>query len=187
MTPLIRPSATFSPQAGRRTSCEIPRPAKRGEGAAKRRVRGLLRMTISLFLIGCASAPDSNKPSSEPAILITQLSNVAEVARQISGGISVQYRVEVTNRAKEPITIKRIDVISLGAGAYTLRPASTPFNAQLNPGESQALQFWASAFIDDVTILGANGPVTLRVTVHYDTPAGSTQSIVVQQVHASGG
>src|SRR5437870_1971790 len=38
--PLIRPSATFSPQAGRRTSREIPRPAKRGEGAAKRQVRG---------------------------------------------------------------------------------------------------------------------------------------------------
>src|SRR4029077_16711086 len=40
MTPLIRPSATFSPQAGRRISREIPRPAKRGEGAAKRRGRG---------------------------------------------------------------------------------------------------------------------------------------------------
>src|SRR5713226_8550300 len=42
MTPLIRPSATFSPQAGRRTLREIPRPAKRGEGAAKRRVRGVI-------------------------------------------------------------------------------------------------------------------------------------------------
>ncbi|HMC21587.1 MAG TPA: hypothetical protein VKL19_07055 [Thermoanaerobaculia bacterium] len=148
-----------------------------------------ITVAFTLLLIGCASAaPDSNKaPSSEPEILITQLSNVAEAARHISGGISVQYRVDITNRAKEPITIKRIDVISLGAGAYTLRPTSTPFNARLNPGESQALQFWASAFIDDPTILGANGPVTLRVTVYYDTPAGSTQSIVVQQVHASGG
>jgi len=144
-------------------------------------------MTAALFLIGCASAARDKAPSSEPEILITQLSNVAEVARHISGGISVQYRVDITNRAKDPITIKRIDVISLGAGAYTLRPTSTPFNVHLNPGESQALQFWASAFIDDPTILGANGPVTLRVTVNYDTPAGSTQSIVVQQVHASGG
>src|SRR6266566_2303153 len=44
MTPLNRPSATFSPQAGRRISHEIPRPAKRGEGAAKRRVRGLMHL-----------------------------------------------------------------------------------------------------------------------------------------------
>ena len=122
------------------------------EKVAEGRMRGVisfapLRMTVALFLIGCASAaPESNKaPSSEPEILITQLSNVAEAARHISGGISVQYRVDITNRAKEPITIKRIDVISLGAGAYTLRPTSTPFNARLNPGESQALQFWASA------------------------------------------
>ena len=66
-----------------------------------------ITVAFTLLLIGCASAaPDSNKaPSSEPEILITQLSNVAEAARHISGGISVQYRVDITNRAKEPITI----------------------------------------------------------------------------------
>src|SRR2546428_13993170 len=52
MTPLIRSFAplrtTFSPQAGRRTSREIPRPAKRGEGAAKRRVRGRVIIASSV-------------------------------------------------------------------------------------------------------------------------------------------
>ncbi len=98
----------------------------------------------------------------------------------------MQYRVDLVNRTKEPITIKRIDVVSLGAGAYTLRPTSSPFNVRLNPGDAQAIQFWASAVIEDPTIVGANGPVTLRVTLTYDTPAGATQTIVVQQVHASG-
>src|SRR5438045_9768663 len=39
-SPLIRPSGTFSPRAGRRGTV-APRPAQRGEGGAKRRVRGV--------------------------------------------------------------------------------------------------------------------------------------------------
>ena len=143
---------------------------------------------IALF-IGCASAAPQQKsaPLNEPEIHVSQLSNISDAARHITGGISVQYRVDVANRAKEAITIKRIDIVSLGSGAYTLRPTSNPFDARLNPGEATALQFWAPAVIDDPTIIGANGPVTLRLTVQYDTPAGTTQSIVVQQVHALSG
>ncbi len=98
----------------------------------------------------------------------------------------MQYRVDVENRAGVPITIKRIDVVSLGSGAYNLRSNSASFNEQLNPGETRPVQFWAPASIDDPTILGANGPVTIRMTVYYDTPAGTQQTIVVQQVQAGG-
>src|ERR1700737_1046778 len=78
-----------------------------------------LRVTVILFLIGCASAtPDSRKaPLDEPEIVISQISNIAEAARHISGPISVQYQVEVANHSKNPMAVKRIDVVSLGAGA----------------------------------------------------------------------
>jgi hypothetical protein len=139
-------------------------------------------------LISCASAaPDSSKaPLDEPQIQITQLSNIGEAARHMTGAISVRYRVDVENRASTPITLKRIDIVSIGAGAYNLRPTSVPFGEQLNPGESRSVQFWAPASIDDPTILGANGPVTLRLTVYYETPGGTAQTIVVQQVQAGG-
>jgi hypothetical protein len=146
-----------------------------------------LGMTVAL---GCASAApqqQSTAPLSEPEIHIAQLSNIAEAAQHMSGPLSVQYQVHIGNRANFPITIKRIDVSSIGSGAYTLRPTSNPFNQSLQPGHAVALTFWASAFVDDPTIIGANGPVTIRVAVQYDTPAGTTQSINVQQVHALGG
>ena len=104
----------------------------------------------------------------------------------MTGGISVQYRVDLENRATTPITIKRIDVVSLGSGAYNLRSTSVPFNDRLNPGESRPVEFWAPASIDDPTILGANGPVTIRLTLYYETPAGTFQTITVQQVQAGG-
>jgi hypothetical protein len=141
---------------------------------------------FAFCLFGCASSSPQQKtaPLTEPEIRISQISNLAEAAAHMSGNISVQYQVEIANTSKVPITIKRIDVISIGEGAYTLRPSSYPFDAALKPGETTALQFWASAVIGDPTIIGANGPVSLRVTTQYDTPDGRAQSVVVQQVHA---
>jgi hypothetical protein len=144
---------------------------------------------ICLLLIGCSSAaPDSKKataPVTEPEIKIIQLSSVSGAARYITGPISVQYRLDVANRATDQITVKRVDVQSIGYGAYTLAPVSHPFEVVLKPGETKSMQLWAPARIDDPSIVGANGPVTLRITLHYDTRAGATQSTVVQQVHAS--
>jgi len=144
-------------------------------------------LALGLLLTACSSAaPDSKQaPRSEPEIKISQLSNISEAARHITGAISVQYRVDIANHASEPITVKRIDVQSIGIGAYTLQPASRPFDVALKAGELKSVELWAPAVIEDPTIVGANGPVTLRVTVHYDTAAGPTQSVVVQQVHAS--
>ena len=93
---------------------------------------------IGLVLLGCASAAPQQKtaPLDEPEIQIAQLSSVAEAARHITGAIPVQFQVHVGNRATVPITIKPIDVISIGAGAYALRPTSTPFNQTLQPGHA---------------------------------------------------
>ena len=138
--------------------------------------------TAILLLLGCSSAAPQQK-TAEPDIHISQISNLAEAAAHTTGSISVHYQVDVANHTTVPITIKRIDVISLGEGAYTLRPSSYPFDAALRPGDTTSLQFWAPAVIADPTIIGANGPVSLRITTQYDTPSGHSQSVVVQQVH----
>jgi hypothetical protein len=160
-----------------------------GEGSPSRLRRGSLAALGMTLALGCASAAPQSKtaPLNEPEIHISQLSSVSEAARHMAGGLSVQYRIEIGNRANVPITVKRIEVISLGAGAYTLRPTSYPFDAHLNAGEATAVQFWVPANIDDPTIIGANGPVSIRLTMQYETPAGLTQAIVVQQVHALSG
>jgi hypothetical protein len=138
-----------------------------------------LCLLLSALGLRCSSAP-----LTEPEIHISQISNLAEAAAHVSGNISVQYQVDIANHGNVTITIKRIDVISLGEGAYTLRPSSFPFDAALSPGQATAVQFWAPAVIADPTIIGANGPVSLRVTTQYETPSGRAQSVVVQQVHA---
>jgi len=159
--------------------------------AEGRRLRNVLLhfcLLLFAFCLSCSAAPkQKTAPLTEPEIRIVQLSNLAEAATHMSGSISVHYRVDVLNGANVPVTVKRIDVITLGEGAYTLRPTSTPFDKALNPGEGAALEFWAPAVILDPTIVGANGPVSLRVTMQYDTPTSHSQTIVVQQVNALAG
>ena len=152
----------------------------KAEGRRLRNASLSFWLLLSAFcLFSCASAA----PLAEPEIHISQISSLAEAAAHVSGNISVHYQVDIANHTNVTMTIKRIDVLSLGEGAYTLRPSSNPFDATLKPGETTALQFWAPAFIADPTIIGANGPVSLRVTTQYDTPSGRAQSIVIQQVH----
>ena len=140
---------------------------------------------VTLLLFGCAtSAPKT--ATVEPEVQIQQISNIPEAARYVTGRISVQYAMAVKNITPVALQLKRIDVQSIGFGAYTLAPTSVPFDVPIAPGETKVMQFWGGAFIDSSTISGANGPVTLRAVAQFDSVNGPVRTTVVQQVHESG-
>lgn len=143
----------------------------------------------ALTLTSCASSTSESGLGkatvaiTDPEIEITQLSMVPGAARYISGGLPIKYSVKVANHDKQPITLTRIDVQSIGMGAYTLNPTSRPFKMKVAPDGLMAAEFWVPAQIDDVTVYGANGPVTLRCVAQFDSPVGQFQRVFVQQVH----
>lgn len=141
-----------------------------------------LAVFATLFLACCASSNNAKSPVPQPDVRIVQLNGVPLAARHVSGAVSVQYGVRVRNNALQPITLKQITALSLGEGAYTLPSTSRPFNVTIAPGQLGDVQFFAPATAND-TIAGANGPVTLRLTLQFDSAVGAFQSIVVQQVH----
>jgi hypothetical protein len=149
----------------------------------------LVVLTFAAVMAGCASAKtDSGLGHAkanliEPEIAFTQLNLLPQVARQITGNVPVHYRVRVANKSAEPITLMRLDVRSLGQGAYTLEPQSHPFKTKIEPDHFEVVEFWMPAYIDDPTVYGANGPVTLRAVAHFDSPVGQFDQVVVQQVH----
>jgi hypothetical protein len=155
-------------------------------------MRNRFAAALSLLLLtaaGCASSRsdsglgNATAKLADPEILVKQISTVPSAARHVEGGLPVRYVVRISNRSGEPITLKRIDAVSLGEGAYRLPSVSRPFNKQIQPEHYEQVDFWAPAFIDNATITGANGPVTLRLTTYFDSPVGQFQNIVVQQVH----
>ncbi|HEY8848203.1 MAG TPA: hypothetical protein VIO12_02855 [Thermoanaerobaculia bacterium] len=141
---------------------------------------------LTLLVLACASSSPSKPAAPEPELLIQQISNIPEAARYVTGRISVQYAVAVKNVTPAALQLKRIDVQSIGYGAYTLAPTSLPFDVAIAPGETRVVQFWGGAFIDTSTIMGANGPVTLRAVAQFDSANGPVRTTVVQQVHETG-
>lgn len=144
-------------------------------------------LLLILLLAACASAPGGGDAAGRaddgtaPQVLITQISNVAAAARHQTGPVPVQYRITVTNRGAEPITLIRASIQSIGQGAYNVSQSAS-FNARIEPAESTNVEMWAPANVADPTILGANGPVTVRGTLQFEGANGKFQTIVTQQV-----
>jgi hypothetical protein len=143
-----------------------------------------MRKTLVFSLLLFAACASRRAVSvTRPEVDIVQTSAIPVAARHVTGAIPVRYVVRVANRAGEPITLKQIQAQSVGAGAYTLQSSSTPFDVTIAPEKFQEVEFWANAFIEQATIAGANGPVTLRLVLHFDSSSGVFEEIVVRQVN----
>jgi hypothetical protein len=155
-------------------------------------MRRSLFALVLVLLAGCASTKsDSGLGAAkvdipEPVVQIRQISEVPVAARHVEGGIPVQYSLAVQNRASEPITLKQVGVVSMGYGAYDVS-GNRPFKTVIQPGQTEVVQFWIPANVSNATLVGANGPVTLRVTANFDSPVGQFQNVTVQQVNATAG
>ncbi|HSY49797.1 MAG TPA: hypothetical protein VLC46_13370 [Thermoanaerobaculia bacterium] len=148
-------------------------------------MRTVLMLTTLLVVFGCAT--NGGAPGPEPAVAFIQLSRVAEGTQYDTGPISTQFAVEVKNTLPETLQLRRVSVQSIGGGSYTLGPYSQGFNETIGPGETKRVSFWAPARVVMATVAGANGPVTLRGTLDFDSAGKKFQKVVVQNVEPEGG
>ena len=151
-------------------------------------MRKAIAASVVVLLVACSSTssqPDasaSNVNITMPEILLVQSSGVPVAARHTDGPLSIQYALRVENRADQPIKLQRVTVQSIAEGAYFVPPTSRPFDVAIEPAQMEDVQFWVSARPGG-TLVGANGPVTLRVTCQFDSPAGKFQHIVMRTVN----
>jgi hypothetical protein len=141
---------------------------------------------LALLAAACASQQGPSAKIPEPEVVIEQLSSVVPAARNIDGPLALQYRIHVKNRAAEAVTLKRIDLNSVGYGSYSVGPTSRAFDLKVAPGAEEAAEFWTNGQIVDPSLTGANGPVTLRAVAHFDASSGRFQTVVIQQVRPQG-
>lgn len=155
----------------------------------------LVRLVAPLLLLTVVSCSSMKSDSglgnakvklTRPEIALTQLSVVPSAARHVDGGLPIQYRLRVANRAGEPITLKQVTLQTMGSGAYTVDPTSRPFAETIQPDQYTTVEFWVPAQAED-TIMGANGPVTVRAIAQFDSPQGQFTQTVVQQVNGMSG
>lgn len=147
-------------------------------------MRKFLVLPILLIAVTACATRKAPATGMRPDVVITQVSGVPAAARFESGAMSVRYRVRVLNKAKEPITLQRINIDSVGIGAYAVSH-SAPFDVSIDPSRSREVDFWAPTQRTE-NVTGANGPVTLRVVASFDAPAGRFEDVTVQNVSAMG-
>jgi hypothetical protein len=144
------------------------------------------KLAVSFALLLVAAACSTNTAGSkipEPEVTLEQTSSVPGAAEYVTGGMPVNLRMGVTNRAAVSITLKRVDVTSVGeTGGYVVPQTSRPFNVVIAPGGSDSVGFTVAAVAQGMNITGANEPVTIRVTSIFDSPEGTLQTIVIRQV-----
>ncbi|HYS56456.1 MAG TPA: hypothetical protein VER58_22080 [Thermoanaerobaculia bacterium] len=87
-----------------------------------------------------------------------------------SGPVNIQYQLSVTNPTNEPMTLTRLDLETLGPGAYSLRTAATPMNLKVPPNSTakNLISVWGRA---RGGYLSASEPVTIRGTAYFQDQA----------------
>lgn len=111
-----------------------------------------------------------------------QTSGVPAAARRMQGGLNIHYAARIANRAGESITLKRITVQSMTEGAYHVGPHSVPFDVEIGPDNYHDIEFWAPATTGQ-SLVGANGPVMLRVVAEFDSAVGKFQEVLTRVVN----
>jgi hypothetical protein len=148
--------------------------------------KAIAASVVLVVIAGCSSGSATSNPSAarvaKPEIRLVQTSEVPTAARNTDGMLSVHYAMRVENVAAEAITLRQVTVQSVSEGAYYVEPTSKPFNVTIDPKQRQEVEFWAAARPAG-SIVGANGPVTLRITCVFDSPEGKFQHIVMQRVN----
>jgi hypothetical protein len=123
---------------------------------------------LTLILGACASSTDSTGPNLN--IHLEQATALADMF-YFRGPINLQYRLTISNPTSTPVTLRRLDLRSLGPGAYSIRTGSTPITQRIAPNgtSSIALSAWGYA---SGGYLRSEEPVTIRGVAYFETADG---------------
>lgn len=151
-------------------------------------MRKFYALSLILIAAACATGNQLSQQAAhipKPDITIigrTDLTNVPTVA----SGVEVHYEFRIVNQADVPITLKRIDMDSLGGGGISIQSKNRQFNTVIQPHQAQSVDFMTTAYINDPSSYSGRSPIQLRATALFDSPEGALQRVVQQQVRPEG-
>jgi hypothetical protein len=151
-------------------------------------MRNIIVLSALFILAACSSGNGISQTAAhipQPEITIigrTDLTNVPTV----SSGITVHYEFRIVNQAEVPITLRRIDLDSLGGGGITLQSKTRLFNTVIDPRAAQSVDFITIAYIQNPNDYTGRSPVQIRAVALFDSAEGSLQKVVQQQVRPEG-
>jgi len=151
-------------------------------------MRKLIALSALLIVAACTSSNQvslnaAHIPSPDVTILgRTDLTNVPTVA----SGIEAHFELRILNQADIPITLRRVDLESLGGGGIAIQSKNRLYDTVIQPHAAQSVDVMTTAFISDPNGFSGRSPVQIRMTALFDSSQGSLQKVVQQQVRPEG-
>jgi hypothetical protein len=110
----------------------------------------------------------------EPDIQLVQLVGPEELNWE-SGMIEMKYALRVNNHANEPITLRQIQIRTIGEeGPYWIPQSSYFFRESVAPGAERDIQFFAKAVSSgNKYAVSAQSPVSIRAVAYFEAPKGN--------------
>lgn len=146
----------------------------------------LTRMIVPFLavaaLAGCSTIDNAEVDLIPPELAMRQLGGPGLAGSQVTGPISVNFRVAVFNPSSETISLKRLNFSTVGQGAYEIVNASRPFEKTIGPDQTIEVETWLPANSEG-SIIGNNGPVTMRVTAYFGSEVGQFRKVYTINVN----
>lgn len=136
--------------------------------------RAAFVLFFAALLVQCASAPGNDLP----VVAISQTSTVANLRVQMQGGLPVNYRLDITNPLDEPVTLRSIEIETVGtSGSYSLKRVKHSFEEMIPAGGNTSIELraWVQP-LQESTTGDVKSPVMLRGTAKFDATGRTLQS-----------
>jgi hypothetical protein len=126
-------------------------------------VAAILLVALSGYARGASDSPKLN-------ISLQQLTSPGDMF-YFRGPINIQYQLSVANPSNEAVTLKRLELSSLGPGSYSIHTGATPITRVIPPHGTTTvtLSAWGRAAGG---YLRSEEPVTIRGVAYFADPSG---------------
>jgi hypothetical protein len=121
---------------------------------------------VLLLFAACATRPVVNET---PDFKVDVKKADSRMNRQTSVA-DVDYRISIKNKTEEAVKLERIDVDSTSSDIFA-HLATRHFDKVIAPGKTESVDCWVAAFVLQADRL-KHPPVSIRMTMFLDTPAG---------------
>lgn len=138
---------------------------------------------VILMTLGCSSGGHA------PPDLIPPEFRVREISGQFrprgTETVPITLQVDIFNHSSEDLVLKRLQLQSMGGGAYRFGPASKIFNQKIPSQSVHTFELPIDASLESITI-DPSTPVTIRGTAIFESPFGKFRRVFINPLEDQG-
>ena len=158
-------------------------------------MKHLLASAACLALIACGSSSGTSGASAPTAEAVgiarpdTSLRQLVgpEQLNWEAGVIEMKYALRIQNNAADAITLRQIQIKTVGQeGPYHVPQSSYFFREAINGGTARDVEFFAKAYSGgDRYRIDAQSPVAIRIIAYFEAPSGNFRQTFITNLGQS--